>query len=45
VAKAFDDLIAVEKITPEHIQELAKKYFTENNRVIAKIEKKEEVKK
>lgn len=43
--KAFDDLIAVDKITPQHIQELAKEYFTENNRVIAQIEKKEEVKK
>ena len=43
--KAFDDLKAVDQITPQHIQELAKKYFTENNRVIGKIEKKEEVKK
>jgi predicted Zn-dependent peptidase len=43
--KAFDDLKAVEKITPGDIQGLVKKYFAENNRVIAKIEKKEEVKK
>lgn len=43
--KAFDDLKAVEKITAKDIQEMAKKYFTENNRVIVRIEKKKEVKK
>lgn len=39
--KAFDSLNAVEKITPADIQELVKKYLTEDNRAIAKIEKKE----
>jgi predicted Zn-dependent peptidase len=42
--KAFDGLNAVEKITAGDIQDLVKKYLTVNNRVIAKIEKKEEKK-
>ncbi|MCX6583287.1 MAG: pitrilysin family protein [Candidatus Aminicenantes bacterium] len=42
--KAFDGLNAVEKITTGDIQDLVKKYLTENNRVIAKIEKKEDKK-
>lgn len=42
--KAFDNLKAVEKITTGDIQELVKKYLTEDNCVIATIEKKEEKK-
>jgi predicted Zn-dependent peptidase len=40
--KAFDTLDAIEKVTAEDIRELVKKYFTKNNRCIARIEKKEE---
>lgn len=43
--KAFEVLEKIEKITVKDIQELAKKYFTLNNFIIARIEKKEEVKK
>jgi predicted Zn-dependent peptidase len=43
--KAFDDLGKIEKITAKDIQKIVEEYFTENNRVIAKIEKKKEVKK
>jgi predicted Zn-dependent peptidase len=42
--KAFDGLNSVEKITTGDIQELVNKYLTEDNRIIAKIEKKEEKK-
>jgi predicted Zn-dependent peptidase len=43
--KAFDDIKAIEKITPQDIQELVKNYLTKSNRSIARIEKKEEVEK
>lgn len=43
--KAFDNLKRVEKITAADIQELVTKYLIVKNRVIVKIEKKEEVKK
>jgi predicted Zn-dependent peptidase len=42
--KAFESLNVVEKITTADIQELVKKYLTEDNSVIATIEKKEEKK-
>lgn len=43
--KAFDYLDEIENVTIKGLQELAKKYFTVNNRVTVKIEKKKEVKK
>ncbi len=43
--KVFDDLAEIEKITPTDIQELVKEYLTRDNRSIARLEKKEEVKK
>lgn len=43
--KTFDDLEKVEDITAQDIQKVVETYFTENNRVIARIEKKKEVKK
>jgi len=43
--KAFDTLDKIEKITVEDIHQLVKTYLTRNNRVIARIEKKGEVKK
>lgn len=42
--KAFNNLNAVEKVTAGDIQDLVKKYLTQENRVIAKIEKKVEKK-
>ena len=43
--KVFDVLDIIEKITVKDIQELVNKYLETNNRVIARIEKKKEVKK
>ena len=43
--KAFDDIQAIEKITLQDIRELVETYLTKSNRSIARIEKKEEVKK
>jgi len=37
---AFTEISEIDKITTKDIQELAKKYLTVNNRIIAKIEKK-----
>ncbi len=42
---SFDELENIEKVTAKDLQELAKKYFTPNNRVVITIEKKKEVKK
>ncbi|MEN8153713.1 MAG: pitrilysin family protein [Acidobacteriota bacterium] len=43
--RSFDYIEEIDKVTREDLQELAKKYFTLNNRVVVKIEKKKEVKK
>ncbi len=43
--KAFDNLAAIEKVTTDDIHQLVNTYLTKNNRSIARIEKKEEVKK
>lgn len=43
--EAFAELDQVEKVTTEDIRELVKKYLTKDNRSIARIEKKKEVKK
>lgn len=43
--KAYDEITAIDKITTRDIQDLVNRYFTRNSRVIARIEKKEEVSK
>ena len=43
--KVFEELAEIEKVTAADIQELAKKYFTEENRTVIRMEKKKEVKK
>lgn len=43
--KVFEELDSIDKITTNDIQELVKTYLTNNNRSIARIEKKEEVQK
>ncbi len=43
--KVFEELAEIEKVAAADIQELAKKYFTEENRTVIRMEKKKEVKK
>ncbi len=43
--KLFDSIVETDKVTADDIMNLAKTYFTDNNKVLIKIEKKKEVKK